>query len=158
MRVRVAQIEDGTLPADESVGVTWSSLGDDGRFAAASFPAVRSVAVDNAAHTVTVETENALLARLISDGRQIDALPAGNAVFDLDDYAGQLGDYVRIELFGEGGVVYTQAFLLNAERCAETGPGRVTDGPRLDLGFFDFLFAEAHKLFGILRRSLGALR
>ena len=155
MLEKIEGIENGTFDADEDIGITYSTLGDDGRFAAASFPQIGAIRVDDAANTVTFDTENALLLRVISDGKPVDTVKAdAGATVDLDDYAGKLGDYVRFEVFGEGGVIYTQAFLLNAAEHAAAG-GRVTPRGYVNLGVFDFLLAEIHKLANILRRFFG---
>ena len=156
MAERIEGIETGRYDADESIGATWSSLDGDGRFAAASFPQVHGITVDDAENTVSFDAENALIVRMISNGRQIAVQPAQGAVFDLDDCADALGDYVRFEIFGEGGMVYTQAYLLNAAERRAEGKTPVTDGLYLNLGFLDFLFAEFHKLFAVLRRSFAA--
>lgn len=150
MNERALAIESGAEKADESLGVTYSVLDDEGRSTAQTFPAVTRIAVDDTENTVTLETENALLVRFISEGRLVATLRADEATFDLDDYADSLGNYVRAEVFGEGGVVYTQAFLLNAEENA--GTSRVAPAWFLDLGVLDFLLAEFQRLFAVVER------
>ena len=152
MAEKIEGIENGTYDADEDIGITYSTLDADGRVTAASFPGIGAIRVNDAENTVSFETENALLLRVISGGRLVDTVKAdAGAAVDLDDYAGQLGDYVRFELFGEGGIVYTQAFLLNAAEKA-AGGGRVTPCGYVNLGVFDFLLAEIRKLVNILNR------
>ena len=73
---RIEGIETGRYDADESIGATWSSLDGDGRFAAASFPQVHGITVDDAENTVSFDAENALIVRMISNGRQIAVQPA----------------------------------------------------------------------------------
>lgn len=158
MREKIEGIENGTYDADEDIGITYSTLGAEGRFAAGSFPQINAVTVDDGENTVAFTTENALLLRVISNGKLVDTVKAqAGATVDLDDYAGRLGDYVRFELFGEGGIVYTQAFLLNAEANAAAAGGRVTPCGYVNLGVFDFLLAEIRKLVNILNRFFANL-
>ncbi len=155
MRARVEAIESGELPADEDIGITYSTLDENGRFSGASFPSVNAISVDDAENTIALSAGDALIVRLISGGKLLDTKKADAAVFDLDDYGDALGDYVRLEVFGEGGILYTQAFLLNAAENA--GSSRVVSPTYLNLGFLDFLLAEFHKLFGILSRFFSNL-
>ncbi|MBQ7597273.1 MAG: hypothetical protein IJU56_01675 [Clostridia bacterium] len=146
MRARVAAIESGKLDADEDIGVTYSVLDRDGRTTVDAFPAVNRISVNERTNTVAVKSKNALLVRLISNGKTVAAKPANAAVFDLDDYAKVLGDYVRMEIFGAGGMLYTQPFLLNqSENAAKHGSEKVTRGLFFDLGTPDFVIAEVHK-------------
>lgn len=72
-------------------------------------PKVNSIAVDDDADTLSINASDAYCIRWITNGR---TLAFGDSI-DLDDYSGELGSYVRAEIFGEGGIVYTQAFLLD---------------------------------------------
>ena len=74
-------------------------------------PIVTNVAVDEAADTITIEVDDALLVYWIADG---EVIATGNTI-DLDDYYlnDKIGSYVRAEIFGEGGVLYSQPFLLD---------------------------------------------
>ena len=74
-------------------------------------PYINAVNVDDAADTITLETTDDLCIRWIANGNTI---AYGNSI-DLDDYASKIGSYVRAEIFGVGGIVYTQAFLLEYE-------------------------------------------
>ena len=59
---------------------------------------------------------------------------------------------MRFEIFGEGGMLYTQPFLLNAEEnAAANGGAAVTRGCFVDLGTFDFVIAETHKWLRIAK-------
>lgn len=78
-------------------------------------PAVTNVIVDEAADTISLETENALTVHWIADGEVI----AVGSTIDLDDYSDKIGSYVRAEAFGEGGVLYTQAFTLGYDGAPE---------------------------------------
>lgn len=72
-------------------------------------PTVFGVAANNNADSITLLTSNALLVRWIANGKTI---ATGNTI-DLDDYSSEIGNYVRAEIFGEGGIVYTQPFTLS---------------------------------------------
>ena len=146
MRARVAAIESGKTDADEDIDVTYSVLDRDGRTTVETFPTVNRISVNERTNTVAVKSKNALLVRLISNGKTVASKPAKTAVFDLDDYAKDLGDYVRFEVFGAGGMLYSQPFLLNqSENAAEHGDEPVTRGLFFDLGTPDFIIAEVHK-------------
>ena len=71
-------------------------------------PYVSSVIVDDAEDRITLDVEDGLCIRWIANGNTI----AYGESIDLDDYAANIGSYVRAEIFGVGGIVYTQAFLL----------------------------------------------
>ncbi len=157
MTQKVRDIESGKLDADEDIGITYSVLDKDGDTTVKTFPFVSAVAVDAVAQTITLQSEDALLVRMISNGKTVAAKRADGAVFDLDDYAGTLGDYVRFEVFGAGGMLYTQPFLLNAERnAAKNAKQPVTKGLFFDFGTFDFLIAEVHKWLRIAGVWLGS--
>ncbi|MCQ2481563.1 MAG: hypothetical protein MJ121_05555, partial [Clostridia bacterium] len=79
----------------------------------------------------------ALIIRWISDGKLIATQKADDIAFDLSEYSDSIGNYVRAEVFGAGGIIYTQAFLLNVEENA--GNASVTDAGFFDFGIFDFL-------------------
>lgn len=71
-------------------------------------PGVTWVAVDEAADTITLTTENALGVQWIADGEVI----ATGGTLSLDSVSDKLGSYVRAEVFGNGGILYTQPFML----------------------------------------------
>ena len=142
MMERIEAIENGDLPADEDIGITYSTLDKDGRFTGASFPGVNAISVDDAENTVALSVSDALIVRLISGGRLLDTKKADEAIFDLDDYGEALGDYVRLEVFGEG---------------EQKTAGSAVSPTYVNLGVFDFLLAEIHKLCGILQRFFSNL-
>ena len=157
MTQKVRDIESGKLDADEDIGVTYSVLDKDGFTTVKTFPSVFAIAVDAAAQTITIQSKHALLVRMISNGKTVAVKRADNATFDLDDCAGSLGDYVRFEVFGKGGMLYTQPFLLNAERnAAKNAKQPVTKGLFFDFGTFDFIIAEVHKWLRIASVWLGS--
>ncbi len=72
-------------------------------------PRINEVAVDDDADTISLDVTDGMCVRWITNGRTL----AYGETIDLDDYSGEIGSYVRAEVFGEGGIVYTQAFLLD---------------------------------------------
>ncbi len=70
-------------------------------------PVVSSIDVNDDADTITVNS-NGLCVRWISDGKTI----ATGSKINLKEHSSEIGSYVRAEIFGEGGIVYTQAFML----------------------------------------------
>ena len=149
---RLADIESGKLSADSSLSVTYSVL-KDGFSTVDTFPSVSSVEIDENEDTIRLNTKDALIVRWISDGKLIDVTKADDAVIDLNDYADALGNYVRAEVFGEGGILYTQAFLLNAEENAAANGSKKQSF--FDYGFIDCLFAIFKNWFDILARKFG---
>ena len=74
-------------------------------------PVINSVIVDDRDDTITLNVTDGLCIRWIADGKTI----AYGESIDLDDYSDEIGSYVRAEVFGVGGIVYTQAMLLDYE-------------------------------------------
>ncbi len=73
-------------------------------------PQIDAITVDDEADTITLDCDNAMLITWVSDGKVV---ATGNSV-DLDELEG-LGNYIRAEIINEGGIVYTQAFVLEYE-------------------------------------------
>lgn len=155
MDEKVAGIENGTYDADESIGVTYSVLDDEGYTTCGTFPMINAVTVDEDADTITLSASDALLVRWISGGKLIATQKADGTPFCLRDYGEELGDYVRAEVFGEGGILYTQAFLIDAEGRSVWSP--VVKGLYFNVGVLDFLFAELHKWDEIILRFFSAV-
>lgn len=72
-------------------------------------PLFTNVEVDEENDTITLTAENALVIHWIANGKVIHV---GNSI-DLDDYSDEIGNYVRAEAYGKGGVMYTQPFALD---------------------------------------------
>ena len=90
---------------------------------------ITSIAVDDAEDAITIDAENALYIRWISDGKVV---AEGNSI-DLDECE-NIGSYVRAEIISEGAVTYTQAFLLEYDGMPEADINEnFTD---IDAGFF----------------------
>ncbi|MBR5411057.1 MAG: hypothetical protein IK104_10350 [Clostridia bacterium] len=149
MRERIDGIEAGRYDRDDSIGAEYTVLDGNGFTTVDSFPSVKAIRVDDNENTIGIETGDALIVRFVSNGRTVAVLPADDAVLDLDDYGDLIGDYVRAEVFGDGGILYTQAFLLNAE--AHAGSADVVKGVR-ELGFLDFLLAEINRWMKVIAR------
>lgn len=153
MEEKIAGIENGSYDADDSIGITYTSLDSEG-YTTTADPEITYIGTDEAQDTITIGSENALIVRWISNGKLIATTKADTATLDLNEYSAQLGDYVRAEVFGEGGVIYTQAFLLNAQANAGTQPP--SEG-FMDAGIFDFLFAIIKNWTDILTRTFANL-
>ncbi len=137
---------------DGQVGVSYTALNDEGYLATATRPSVKSITVDEAEDTITIDSENALLIRWISDGKLIATTKADDMAFDLNDYEDEINGYVRAEIFGEGGMVYTEGFTLNGDKATDSGDEFI-----LDLGFMDFIFALVDRYGSLIGRIIGNL-
>ncbi len=73
-------------------------------------PQVDTITVDDDADIISIDCDNAMLISWVSGG---NVVATGNTV-DLDELEG-LGNYIRAEIINEGGVLYTQAFVLDYE-------------------------------------------
>ena len=148
-----AECEEKANSSDDGqVGVSYTSLDENGFLATATRPSINSITVDDAEDTITINTENALLVRWISDGKLIATTKADDQAFDLNDYEDVIKGYVRAEVFGEGGVVYTEGFTLNADKASDSG-----DETIIDFGFMDFIFALADRYGGLIARIFSNL-
>ena len=155
MLAKIEGIENGEYDADESIGITYSTLDGEGYNTASADPRISSIVIDEDTDKITINTTDALIVRWISDGELICTQKAEEATFDLNDYSDKLGDYVRAEVFGEGGIVYTQAFLLDAE--AKAGTSDPVDKGFADRGLLDFLFAEFNNWIAVIMRFFANL-
>lgn len=104
----------GTAEAKELAGLLGNAINANDKFNATDYPeaaapAINNIVVDEAEDTITLTTENALVTHWIADGKVIHT---GNTI-DLDDYSDEIGKYVRAESLGKGGIIYTQAFVLD---------------------------------------------
>lgn len=151
---RIGGIENGRYRADDAIGATYSVLDEAGNTTVEVFPKVTDIRIDDTENTIEIRTEDALLVRFISEGKTVVTLPADGAKIDLDDYTDAIGNYIRAEIFGDGGILYTQAFLLNADKNA--GTGKVTKGIT-ELGILDFLLGEVNRWIHVVGRFFGNL-
>ncbi|MBQ2848768.1 MAG: hypothetical protein IJE74_10980 [Clostridia bacterium] len=135
---------------DGNVGVSYTSLDDNGYLATETRPAINSITVNDAEDTITIDTDNALIIRWISDGKLIATTKADDTAFDLNDYENVIKGYIRAEIFGEGGIVYTEGFTLNADKATDDSNDFI-----LDFGFMDFLFAMIDRYGGLIARIVG---
>jgi len=105
----------GVLAAlDEALGrdfgTAWS--------APAGLPEPMVTKIITGAGTISIEAENHGVILWISDGKVI----AAGSELSLADHIGELGAYVRAEVWGEGGMLYTQPFLLSYAGMPEGRP------------------------------------
>lgn len=135
---------------DEQAGARYTSLDAEGFVATQTRPVVNSIAVDEVEDTITIDADNALIIRWISDGKLIATTKADDTAFDLNDYEADIKGYIRAEIFGEGGVIYTEGFTLNADKATDSGKQII-----IDFGFMDFLIAIIDRYGGLLLRMMG---
>lgn len=148
-----AECEEKANSSDDgNVGVKYTALDEEGFVATATRPSIKSITVDDAEDTITIDSENALLIRWISDGKLIATTKADDQAFDLNNYESVIKGYIRAEVFGEGGIVYTEGFTLNADKAVDSGDEFI-----LDFGFMDFIFALVDRYGGLLSRIIGNL-
>ena len=93
----------------------------------AESPLFTNVVVDEAEDTIALTAENALIVHWIANGEVIHV----GSTIDLDDYSDKIGSYVRAEAYGEGGVIYTQAFTLEYDGAPEAAERETF----IDLGY-----------------------
>lgn len=149
----VSDIENGNKSADSAVNNIYSVIDSNGYFIKNTEPKVKRI--DTQGSTLKIETENAVVVRFISDGKAFLTVKPEDACIDLSAYGDALGDYVRAEIFGEGGIIYTEPFLINAEEKDSTHS--VINGFYINGGVLDFLFAEIRNLFEITERFFSNL-
>lgn len=135
--------------SDSQVGISYRAIDENGYLVTETRPSVKSISVDDEQDTITICTKNALIIRWISDGKLIATTKADDSAFDLNDYESQIKGYIRAEVFGEGGIVYTESFTLNADKAVDTGDEKI-----LDFGFMDFLLPLGNKYIGLLGRII----
>lgn len=137
---------------DGQVGVGYTALNDEGYHSTGIRPVINSIVVDEDNDTITIDSDNALIIRWISDGKLIATTKADDLAFDLNEYEDEIKGYVRAEIFGEGGIVYTESFTLNADKATDNGDDFI-----LDFGFMDFIIAYVDRYGGLLVRIFGNL-
>lgn len=121
------QILDGQK-ADAGYKYEVAFEGRDGAdFVDIEAPTVNGIYVDDTEDTITLATRDDLCIRWIADGKTI----AYGSSIDLDDYSDQIGAYVRAEIFGEGGIVYVEPFVLSYNEAPVAN---------VNNGFVDFWF------------------
>lgn len=123
----------------EDLGSEWSVPTDAGIVQ----PKVTSISVSQAEDSITINTKNARLVRWIADGEQI----ATGSTIKLDDYSDKIGSYVRAEIFGNGGILYSQAFVLKYDNSPKAeSSGFFYDFGKLISVFRDTLLKALDKL------------
>ena len=155
MDERVEEIENGDRDADDDIGYTFEFLGEGGYFNGTTQPMVTSISVDEENDSITINASDSLIVRWISDGNLIATTKADGTPFSLADYSDKLGNYVRAEVFGDGGILYVQPFLLNAEELS--GTADVVDKGFFDFGVLDFLVGVFGNWSDIIGRTFSNL-
>lgn len=92
-------------------------------------PAVKAIAVDEAAGTITIAAENCDSIAWVYDGKVV----ATGGTLSLAAHNAEIGCYVRAYLTGDGGILYTQPFTVS--RAGETLP-KVPINRVIDLSVF----------------------
>lgn len=98
-------------------------------------PKITNITVDDTEDTISLTASNAATVHWIANG---EVIAVGESI-DLDEYADKIGSYVRAEVFGDGGILYTQAFTLSYENAPTE---------KQHDGFYDFgtIFKKLYEL------------
>ena len=107
------------------LGTEWTAA------AGVDAPKVTKIAVDEQADTIAVTAINQKTIHWIANGKVICV----GGTIDLDDYPDKIGSYVRAEVWGEGGILYVQPFILQY------------NGAPADKDFFFFDFGSILNFF-----------
>lgn len=95
----IAQLEKET---GLTLGKTWTAP------AGTVQPKVTNIAVNQEEDRITITAQNCKTIHWIANGKVICV---GNTI-DINDYQDAIGSYVRAEIWGEGGILYSQPFVL----------------------------------------------
>ena len=127
------------------------AAGDKYRFeSGATCVTINSIAVDDAEDSITINADDALYIRWISDGKVV---AEGNSI-DLDECA-DIGSYVRAEIISEGAVTYTQAFLLEYDGMPGANvPENFVDYDATALGFVDNIVRALGKMISVIAQPI----
>lgn len=97
-------------------------------------PKVTRITVDETADTITVDAVNEKIIHWVADGKVICT---GDTI-DLAEHAGAVGSYVRAEVWGESGILYTQPFILEYD-----GAPAQDNTPFFDFGIILHIIEQA---------------
>lgn len=87
-------------------------------------PEIKEIIVDDDEDKITLDVDDdALCIRWIANGKTIGY---GNEI-DLNEHSDEIGSYVRAEVFGKGGIVYTQAMMLEYDGAPEAETNEAHD-------------------------------
>ncbi|NLO46280.1 MAG: hypothetical protein GX107_07290 [Clostridiales bacterium] len=137
------ELADISEALGEIIGTSeWTVSRDDG----IPNPKVTSVSTSDQNGEIKISATDARLIRWIADGKQIAATTTEDcqngsvtSTLSLGAHADKIGSYVRAEIFGDGGVLYTQPFTLEYD-----GAPQAKDFSRFfDGGTLVFWFREA---------------
>lgn len=111
---------------------------------------VNEIAVDDAEDSITINADDALYIRWISDGKVV----AEGSSIDLDECE-NIGSYVRAEIISEGAVTYTQAFLLNYDGMPEANINEdLVDTDAALFAGIDSLIRALGKMIGVIAQPI----
>ena len=130
-------------------------LGDDFNGTGNLPPAVSRIYIDNEADTISFEGSEFDNVQWISNGIII-AQGKDLTSFDLNEYEYDIGSYVRFQLTGPGGILYSQPFVTKADGVEYTSDVYTTfDLSMFMRAFVDFYnFTFGHGLFNTIIKKL----
>jgi len=114
---------------------------------------IRKITIDDKEDRITIDTDG-LYVRWVSDGKTV----ATGKTVDLDDCSG-IGSYIRAEVIGKGGILYTQAFTLEykgAPEPHEIGSADVGSIASVICDTFIRMFSKFRGIFDMLYKIVGA--
>ena len=143
---KMKEVADNNVAENEK-----GNKGDQFRFAeGATCVTVNEITVDDAEDAITIDADDALYIRWISDGKVV---AEGNSI-DLDECE-NIGSYVRAEIISEGAVTYTQAFVLNYDGMPEADINEnFTDGDATFFAAIDNIVRALGKAISVIAQPL----
>ncbi len=112
-----------------------------------NFAKVTYIDVDDVNDIITVTAENADVIEWVADGEVI----ATGASIDLNDYANQIGSYVRFQIKNEGGILLSQPFVCNDGDMSDE---MVYYPEEINPDELDFITKFVYELWEFLRKTL----
>lgn len=113
-------------------------------------PKVTNIAVDEQTDTITISAANQKTIHWIANG---EVICVGGTI-DIDNYTDKIGSYVRAEIWGEGGILYAQPFMLQYAGAPAEKDFFFFDFGSI-LNFFEKIFYVAVKHSFILSKLQG---
>ena len=98
--VQLAQLEKET---GLTLGTSWTAPQGTPQ------PKVTNITVNQTTDVISITATNHKTIHWIADGKVIHV----GGTIDLDNYSDKIGSYVRAEIWGEGGILYSQPFMLD---------------------------------------------
>lgn len=82
-----------------------------------NYPVIRSISVDQEENSISIEAENCDVIEWVADGHVI----AAGSTIDLNDFEGEVNNYIRAQIKGSAGLCYTQPFGIIAKSGIKYG-------------------------------------